>query len=79
MAYKLITMYELITIYISLFMVEDNEVSKVCIRYMRWGSRDYLKLARMLSVLGRIYRLGHISEAEYNEVKKRLLKEYNIF
>ncbi|MBE5934253.1 MAG: type II toxin-antitoxin system VapC family toxin [Lachnospiraceae bacterium] len=40
---------------------------------------DYLKLAKMLSVLGKIYRMGHISEAEYNEVKKKLLKEYNIF
>ena len=40
---------------------------------------DYLKLAKMLSVLGKIYRMGHISEAEYNEVKKKLLKEYNIY
>lgn len=37
-----------------------------------------LELSKKLAVLGKMYRMSLISEAEYLLVKSRILREYNV-
>lgn len=39
---------------------------------------DYLKLAKKLAILAKIYQQGYLDEEEYDRVKKKVMREFNI-
>lgn len=36
---------------------------------------DYLKLAKELAILARIYQLGYINEEEYDKIKRKIMQK----